>query len=279
MGFYEEQILVKADLHNYAQTDNVINECFERIANQAQRSMGENSVVGIVEVHEERYSKFKGNTAFLAYEDFGHAVYLPSKKVLVLRGVRTFTQDDSASILAFGIPENRYLPRRKDIGEMIQDAHEKYKAVIIAPQSQRLFKYLAGHEQALRQVDAVETFNGSYSIKRDSNNNAKLFHDMMNTKHLHFNLGSLVTSGGHSISEIGRSWTLLPHLDLTDSETLKESLREAIKLPKPEKGFHKDSSLSTKALAYIHAAKLKFWWALKSKERKTTLIDGLQVAE
>ena len=90
--------LVKADLHNYGQTSNAINEGFESIARKARQRLGPGAIVGIVDVHELRYSKFKVNTK-AKFEDLGNALYFPNEDILVLRGVRTFTRDDSKSIL------------------------------------------------------------------------------------------------------------------------------------------------------------------------------------
>lgn len=261
-------VYVKADLHNYGQTSNDINEGFERIVDRASKTLGLDGVVGIVDVHEKRYSKFKDKTK-IPYGDLSIGAYFSNEQVVVLRGVRTFTKDDSSSVLTFGIPEGRYLPRRDNPGEIIKQAHEEYNAVIIAPQSDNLFRYLGKNPDAFALVDAIETFNGNYSIKKDSNKQAELFQKTNAIPSI------VITSGGHSISEIGRSWMRIPMLDISSEEELKSSLRDSLYCPRDD---FKDDSAFVKAMAYRHGVALQLWSRI-SGSRGKTLIDGLEVAE
>ncbi len=267
----EQPTLVRADLHNYGQTSNLISGGFDRIVAKAKERLGRGGVVGIVDVHEERYSRFRKNTPASQYEDLQHGVYFPNDNVLVLRGVRTFTPDDSMSILAFGIPEGKYL-RRDEVSHMVKEAREEYDAVIIALQSQNLFKYLVRNPSLLEQIDAIEVFNGNYSIIPSSNQEAQLFWEFYRNK-TENNLCSIVTSGGHSVSEIGLSWMMMPMLDLYSPGSLKESLAGGVKRERIREEENRTNSLFAKAMAFRHGLAVKYWWAKRAKERE--VIDGI----
>ncbi len=269
------------DLHNYGQTSNQINEGFERIVDRAKHKLKRaGSAVGIIDVHEKRFEKYRKNTE-VEYEDFQHSLYFNKDHILIVRGLRTFTKDDSTSLLAFGIPQNRYLPRRNSLGEMVQEAHEKYNAVIIALQGKSSLDYFAQNTEFLKLVDAVEVFNGSYSIKKGSNEEAQRFFERYSKE---FNLGSVVTSGGHSVSEIGSSWMRIYLPDFRSPEVLRESLRNGIKEVREPHQEHRNSSHLVKAMAIRHGLALKLWSKkTKSKDgketRPVTLIDECEVAE
>ncbi len=264
----QARYLIKADLHNYGQTSNNIDEGFERIVQISHERLGSKGVVGIVDVQEERFSKFKKNTDVSGYEDLGHALYFPEKDILVLRGVRTFTRDDSKSLLVFGMNEGQYLKRGDDVGDMIKEAREVHNGVIIATEGQPLVEYfsLSRNYPALKMIDAVETFNGSYSLMPTLNQYSERFFEKQ--KNAGLNLGSMVSSGGHSLYEIGLSWMQIPQIDKTNNLTITESLRESLKYQRHPATEKRNGSAFVKAMAVRHGLALKYWWAEKSKERQ-----------
>jgi len=114
----------------------------------------------------------------------------------------------------------------KDLGGLAVADHLFYNS--------GLGEYLTENPDILRQIDAIEIFNGEAELwipgltLQGANAAAEEFYNIVRDAFPH--LGSVVTSDGHSLYEIGSSYMEIPKPDLTNSETLVESLKDALRI-------------------------------------------------
>ncbi len=281
---------IRADLDNYLQTSNLINRGFEKAVRIARKRLGSGGILGIVDVHERRFDKFReftvksvmestlprvfysedifpGQHGF-SYKDLGRGIlHFKEEGVTVIRGVRTFTTDDKMSFIAYGLPDGEYIKRRGNLGEMLQEAREK-EAINILHQGGALVEYMTRQQHNLDYVDGVIVHSGS-AHSQSRNELMQRFYENLRSQH---DIGSVITSGGHSYSEIGTSWMEISEpKNYVNTNTFIEELREAIK----HHGFSETNEQRTRntVMPIVHGLKLKFWWIEKSKTRE--IIDGI----
>lgn len=194
--------MVRADLHNYLATDNKFTEegFFNRVIDRARETLGSGGVLGVTDVsNERRYGKF---VDLLGYDRVNkeNAIYIPEKEITIVRGERVFTSD-AGSFLVLGLKEKDRIPHELPVGIALKDAYEKEGIISINP------AYTNVNEEYLEIAKVIEAHNGSQTPF--ANRKArKLYNGKIDE------LGFLVSSGGHSIEEIGTNW-------LTLKETVK----------------------------------------------------------
>lgn len=79
------------------------------------------------------------------------------------------------------------------------------------------------------------------------NKNTKIFYELIKDD---YNIGALSFSDGHSLPEIGLSYTLLEKPGIQNSEKLIESLRKSIK---EHKNYSKNKQYSSFLSSFSHA--------------------------
>ena len=274
---------VNFDGDNYIQTSNVV--CWatpglEKVSRKARKTMGAGSIVAVVDVHEERFSKFKGKTRTHRHdtfklgdagkiseripirESYGRGIlYFPKEDITILRGVRTFTLDEfknERSFISYGLEEGKYITRREELKDMLKEAKEEHGAITIVHQRD-VSGYLINNPDAWEFVDGLIVHSGSAKSQK-LNDDMQEFYETVASKH---GVGPVVVSGGHSYLEIGSSWMKIDKPDYSDADSFVESLRAGIRKPRyPEEERRRKNTL----MPASHAAKL-FAWGPISKRR------------
>ncbi|MFH1787641.1 MAG: PHP-associated domain-containing protein [archaeon] len=246
---------VRVDLHNHLAHDNL--KCFERekflnkVIDKSYDTLGDGGVVGLANCVEPygRYEKF---TELSGYErvEFENALYFPEKKILVVKAQEVFA--DKGDILALGIPKNYHIGKLGEVRKRsIEDAIKQAKdlgAIIGIDHGcfiDGAIPYLRKNLKLLEDVDFIEPHNGNAWIPHPkyfrANKQAQEFYREVLKEFPH--LGGISSSDGHSVFEIGSSYS---SLDMKIEDDLTESLRKAIR-------NHKDWSRDKMSNSYLGA--------------------------
>ena len=226
---------VRADLHNHIITgNNFRNVNFNKVIDCAAESLsdgalfGYNAILGVTDFGDKRYEPF---SELLDYEidffgDEKRAFYVPEKKVLVVGGQEVFTQERE-HVMALGVPMKTRIKGGRTLRDTIKEIKDNNAiSVIVHPFS--LFGagyHLQKDLDVLNEVDAIEIHNGEALYI--ANWKAKKFYESI--KQDYPGLGWLASSDGHSLYEIGSSWTEIRKPGLKNEYDFMEQLREFIK--------------------------------------------------
>lgn len=232
--------MTRADLHNHLRTSSNLKETdFNRAIDMAQRRLndGNGAIFGLVNFEDSRYETFIG---FRGYDRIyagnnRNAIYLPEKKVLVIKGQEVPTAQ--GHLLVLGLDYGTRLKAGKPLQETIKEAREQ-SGIIIADHpfySHGVGFSLQNNPSLLEHFDAIETHNGEAAFcipfinkpfPHGANNKAQLFYDIISAEFP--NLGAVSASDGHSFWELGSSWVEMQMPDLADSSKFNETLKKNV---------------------------------------------------
>jgi len=229
---------VKADLHNHLRTSSRMKRGdFDRAVRVAARRLGCGGILGVVNFEDDRYERLLDFGGKYDRQDFGNAVYVPEKEVLIIRGQEVPTRQGHLLVLGLGRGVN--LESWQSLGDTLGEARDN-DGIVIADHpfyNCGIGPYLRGHPEFINELDGFEIHNGEAALwipgvtKRNANENARDFYQEVRRQHLC--LGAVSSSDGHSFYEIGRSFTNLQmgkhYGHIRDAEELNRELRGAIR--------------------------------------------------
>ena len=230
---------VRADLHNWVRTTNNFKPGdFDKVIDVAHKRLDPGGIIGIVDAFDEvRYGKLYGTAREYKFENNGNFVYVPERGIYLIRGERVYTADGNALVL--GLNENERLMNQNEkttLEYALRKAEEFNGSVVLCnlDSQNKARKYFGNHPEKLKQVVAIEIYNGSNVLgskptkpNLSANQEADMFYKRFRTAYSH--LGHIKTSGGHSIGEIGRCWTEIPRFKGETSGDMKLYIKEALK--------------------------------------------------
>jgi hypothetical protein len=255
-------MITKADLHNHLATTSLMDGLVVPALERAQQTLRGGSagygILGLINFEDARYEDFLSKTPrHLARKDFGNAMFYPEYATLVLNGQEIPTQE--GHILALGLPHGTHIKSGQRLEDTIHDAnlhdgivvadHPFYKEGIFA----RLLKEKGGADrikEVIRLLDGMEVHNGEAALwipgvcPRNANYKA-LMHYQKISPEAKENLGMLACSDGHSIKEIGTSYTNLdmPEIEeITCAKDLNAALKSALAKTAERMDFHAEDS-------------------------------------
>lgn len=254
---------VKADLHNHLSTlREDLSGLAEKAIENARKNLGSQGILCIINAQDRgigRYETFISGLRNYDIYDIGNAVYIPKKTIYVSKGQEVFTKDKRGHLLVLGLDngvklEDRIsledsLKQAKDIGGIIVLDHPCFIDGVIARNPELYLNYF---EQGL--IDGIEVHNGEacLPIPRYFSANKKaqnLFYQLMQK----YNIGAISSSDGHSLREIGTSYTLLEQPSFENADSLRETLRKSIR---EHKDFSQDKQTNSYLTALNHGMKL-----------------------
>ena len=228
---------VKADLHNHLRTSSNMKGLFNPAIDIASKRLGAGGIFALVNFEDERYERFSEEKGY-ERKDLGNAIYVPEKDILVVKGQEIPTQE--GHLLVLGLEKGVRLKAGESLVSTISNARYN-KGLVIADHPfyiEGIGSMLDKAPDFLNYIHAIEGHNGEAAFgfpvgpfPRNANRKAQEFYAKMSQHYSH--LGMLSTSDGHSLHELGKSYTVLEMPEcygyqINDSEHLTESLAKAI---------------------------------------------------
>lgn len=246
---------IKADLHNHFSTfENIGENIFNRAIDIAQKNLSAGGILGVINAQDKgigRYETFLRQGGKKA-EDLRNSFYVPSKNIYVIKGQEIFTQ--GGHILVLGLNYGVRLQDYRTLEDSLKEAKDN-NGIIIADHPFFLDGIFRKQifERYLKYFDGVEIHNGEAWIPTfnciNANKKAQLFYDLVEED---YNIGAISTSDGHSVNEIGMSYSVLESLIFSSPEALIETLRKSIK---EHKNWRGDKQANAYSPTLNHAAK------------------------
>jgi len=222
---------IKADLHNHFSTFENIGIVFNQAIDTAQKNLGADGIFGVINAQDQGLGRYetllrqgKGKT-----EDLGNAFYVPSKKIYVVKGQEVFTQ--GGHILVLGLNHGIRLQDYRTLEDSLKEAKDN-NGIIIADHPFFLDGIFTKQspDKYLNFLDGIEVHNGEVWLPipgfKYANKKAQEFYNQIKND---YDIGAISTSDGHSVREIGMSYTELEKPDFSSPEKLVSSLRKSIR--------------------------------------------------
>ena len=217
----------KASLHEHLRTSsNLQPEDFNQAIDLAAARLGDHGIFALTNFEDKRYEYFTSLPGYSRdYIGENHsAIYIPEKQILVVKAQEVPTKQGHLLVLGLGIGEN--LKPNQTLEETIKQAID-HNAIKIADHpffSHGIGPYLENHPELIGLFDAIETHNGEAIY---GNKKAERFYNSLGWDQ--YKLGALSSSDGHSMHELGKSWTEIDFPNITQSKEFIPSLKKAIK--------------------------------------------------
>ncbi len=232
---------LRADLHNHLRTSsNLQPEDFNRAIDIARERLGPDGTFSIANFGDKRYEKFAGLRGYerVYVGENNSAVYVPSKKVLVVKAQEVPTKQGHLLVLGLGFEQ--HLKPNQDLEYTIREADEKTTGEAAKVADHPFFlagigPYLQQHPKLLEQLDGIEIHNGE-AIFGNANKKARDFYNQVKSDYP--NLGALSSSDGHSFYELGKSWTEIDFPDIDNPAQFVPSLKQAIRATNSQTPYH-----------------------------------------
>ena len=228
---------IKADLHNHLRSSSILKDSdFNNSVDIASEKLGDGACFGLINMHDRRYEKFadlKGYEREWIGEN-KNAIYIPEKDVLVIRGQEVTTKQ--GHLLVLGLGYDVHLKNSISLEDTLKKAKDN-NGTIIADHPfyiEGIGKSLEKNMQLLKYFDAIEIYNGEATFglpigpfPKNANEKAQKFYNEIKEDFPH--LGAISSSDGHSISEIGSSYTEINSLDIANKKNFVYSLRDSVR--------------------------------------------------
>jgi len=250
---------IKVDLHNHLKTLSGMDGLFNKTVDKVRTSLGAEGVIVVVNYEDKRYESFINQKGYDRI-NIGNAIYIPEKNILIIKGQEIPTKQKNHPLI-IGLKENMHLKSGRTLEDTCKEAVDNNGITIgVHPfYVEGVGPYLEKNENLLNYFDGIEIHNGEANIwipgiaPANANKKAQEFYEKIKDK---YDIGAISCSDGHSLYEIGSSYTILEKLNIKNSETLNESLRSSIRR-------HKDFSQDKQKNSYIGALDHIFKLAVK----------------
>ena len=217
----------KASLHEHLKTSsNLQQKDFNKAIDIAAARLGEYGIFAITNFEDKRYEHFtflQGYDRYFIGENH-NAIYVPDKKILVIKAQEVPTEQ--GHLLVLGLGHGNHIKSNQTLEDTIKQTID-FNAIRIADHpffKAGLGPYLQSHPELIGLFDAIETHNGEAIY---GNKKAKKFYNSL--KQDDYKLGALSSSDGHSFHELGKSWTEIDFPDIDNSKEFIPTLRNSIK--------------------------------------------------
>lgn len=256
-------MIVKADLHNHLRTRSDMYGLFNPAIDKAKKRLGARGILGVVNFDDRRYEDFVDQRGYDREKIGRNAIYVPEKDILVVKGQEVPTND--GHILVIGLNYGVHLKRKMNLSDTLKNAADENGIIILDHPFYRdgVIDYFRNNVDELRKISGIEIHNGEaafgfrrFPVLQDTfpygaNENARIYYnDLLKTGN-RYRIGALSFSDGHSIYEIGRSYTNLnielpnrmlhSYLSLKRTDDLNKRLESAVRIASPSDCVMKDA--------------------------------------
>jgi len=259
----------KASLHEHLRIrGNLQLEDFNKVIDTAKARLGEYGIFALTNFNDKRYERF---TSLPGYDrqyigENQSAIYVPEKKVLVIKAQEIPTKQ--GHFLALGLGHSKHIKSNQTLEDTIKQAID-FDAIKIADHPffiAGIGPYLEAHPELIGLFDAIETHNGEALY---GNGQARRFHSAIGWDN--YKLGALSSSDGHTIHELGSSWTEIDFPDIDNPKDFTSTLKKAVRATSQQTPRKNHTSY----LGTIeHIAKLAFLVKIAPKLGITKYFEG-----
>ncbi|MGD9275604.1 MAG: hypothetical protein PVJ67_00355 [Candidatus Pacearchaeota archaeon] len=256
-----EKQKVKATLHGHLTSFNV-KKPFNKIIDTAYKRLGPGGIFGQIHFGNGWYKQVAESPEGYERIDLGNCFYVPEKDNLVCingQEVLARTKEGIEShLLVLAHDKNTRIKNERTIEDSIKEAKDAEGIVGI---DHPFSPYGSGHyfekyPELIRQLDFVEVYNNLAGFWAPSfpffpNKKAEEFYKEW--KKIYPNLGSIISDDNHSLFELGRNWMMIPLLDLTNSDTVRKSLKKGLSIERKPSEEKRTGILSPYFFGSIHA--------------------------
>ncbi|MBD3355043.1 hypothetical protein GF361_03590 [Candidatus Woesearchaeota archaeon] len=252
-----------ADLHNHLRTSSRMDGLLEKAVGRAYKSLkaGGSSrgtkILGVVNFSDKRFEDLvEQKTSYdKTRQDLSNALYFQEQNLLIVKGQEVPTEQ--GHLLVIGLNKGTHLKDGRTLLDTIKEARDNDGIVIADHPSYRdgIGPYLLKNQDLIPNFDAIEIHNGEAALwipgvaPMNSNRKARKMYE----NYIEYNfpdVGAVSFSDGHSIREIGRSYTCLTMGDAFEQpEKILSNLRTSIQNASPEDCVRKNAQLG--ALKHI----------------------------
>jgi hypothetical protein len=223
--------------------------------------LGKGGISGVTDYGDNRAKAvFEGR----GYErqDYGNAIYVPEKEIILIHGDEVPTRQ--GHVVAIGLHKDVHLKHGRELEDTIKEIEDK-GGISVADHifyKDGIGPYISHKHEIISKLDAIEIFNGEANLwipgvtPSRANEMAEHFYEAI--KKDFPNLGSVVTSDGHSLYEIGSSCMMIPKLKTTCGKGIIESLRAGLKIQRTPEEERKSYYIS-RIGAFQHMVELAYY--------------------
>lgn len=223
--------MIKADLHNHLRTSSRPTNLNE-VVNATYKKLGKGGVLGVTNFSDFRYENLINSPGYLRQYvgDEKNGIYIPEKDIYIIKGQEIPTKE--GHLLVLGTGEGNHLKEGRTLEDTIKEAKDQ-NGIIVAVHPfyvSNIGNYLKNNPELVGEIDAIEIHNGKASfgfpvgpLPLNANKKAEGFYKEI--KQYFPNLGAVSFSDGHSIYEIGSSWT---GIEKPDEKNLANSMRTSL---------------------------------------------------
>lgn len=231
---------IRADLHNHLRTltrEPFYEGDFNGAIDLASKRLGENGLVGLVNFTDFNYEAFFNAKGYerVPLGSNVEGFHVPKKNIIVIKGQEVPTKQ--GHLLVLGLGYGVALKEGRSLEDSLKEARDSNGIAII---DHPFYLDGAGPFLSLNAdligrygVSALETHNGEAALwlpftglPKGANKDAQSFYSLIKT--IFPKLGALSASDGHSLYELGSSWTEIDSPDIKNKANFVQSLRAAI---------------------------------------------------
>lgn len=243
---------VRADLHFHGKTGEDLSDDLKPILEMGRKKLGAGGIVGLIDF--ENYGDHSRFTQLLRQAgnnviDFGFAFYEPSSDILIVRGEEVPTRQ--GHLLVLGLDRDVHLTSHKDLGYSLDESEandginnppHSFHFKGIGPALAKNFRFMPDCLDDKNFLGKIDAFSHDCSASLwipfraswHANEEALRTYSYFSGYYPH--LGFIANSDGHSLSDLGRSYTTfqMPDYNKIGPWELREHLRKVIRGSKPE---------------------------------------------
>lgn len=154
--------MVKADLHNHLRTSSRVRSGdFNRVIDITSARLGEDAIIGIINRSDQKYENLVNQKGYdrEVIEKNGSVVYVPEKKVYIIKGQEVLSRE--GSLLVLGVPKWAQLVEGNSLENTIKEAQEKWGIAIANNMLHKngIWNYLTKNLRILEDLDGIEIYN------------------------------------------------------------------------------------------------------------------------
>lgn len=232
-GNFLTEKIVLADLHTHfsAGSSAQFKEGdFNKAVDCISKRLMEYSVVGLINVNDDRYEQFIGLKGYDRV-DIGNAIYIPEKKLVIVKGQKVFTSQ--GSFIALGINKGVHINSRNiSLEDALKEswASNSVNLMCLPSFKEGCGSYVEANPRLLEYFDAIEITNKDEHATMQ----LKEFFQSLKSKMAlgkidYCHIGGISVSNGHSFEEVGKNYIILSYIDIEDSAKLNASLRREVR--------------------------------------------------